>query len=169
MRVLPSNSRDSFSPLPAGRGSMPPPAASQDAVCRLSRGSELSRNRCPLWYSPHPAICSRVLSEMFIDQSPYVRLTCSVRCRNADCTTRRIADSTVQSPLLRNDFKQSLQKGMDVEQRWSRGLSRFVEKSAQSEYSTGRLHLLQSFIEFSDVASTHPSAYRMHILPTPRT
>lgn len=52
---------------------------------------------------------------------------------------------------MRKDFKQSLQKGMEVEHRWSRGLIRFVETSAQIEYSTGRLHLLQSFIRVSDL------------------
>ena len=47
--------RDSFSSLPASGEVNTPPAVSQNATCRISRGTELSRNRCPLWCSLHPA------------------------------------------------------------------------------------------------------------------
>jgi len=47
--------RNSFSSLPAVRGISPPAAVSQDATCRISRGAELFRNRCPLCMSSHSA------------------------------------------------------------------------------------------------------------------
>ena len=66
MRAPPSNSRDGFSSLPAGRVFDSPPAVSQVATCRLSRGTEPSKNRCPLWFSPRPA------NSLFISMSPLV-------------------------------------------------------------------------------------------------
>ncbi len=76
MRAPPSNSRDSFSSLPAGGRYVPPPAVSHDAACRISRGSELSRNRCPLWFSPHPVNSSLTSALRFahISISPLMRL-----------------------------------------------------------------------------------------------
>src|SRR6185437_9368565 len=74
MRAPPSNSRDSFSSLPAGERCEPSPAVSKDAACRISRGSELSRNRCPLCCSPHPAnslLASNLIS-MHISLPPFM-------------------------------------------------------------------------------------------------